>query len=63
MEKKMKKNVYTCIIESLCCIEVNVVTQLYFNNFFFKKREILHPTMNFYFTLQIQLILYNDAIQ
>ena len=63
MEKKMKKNVYTFIIESLCCIEVNIVNQLYFNNFFLKKREILHPTMNFYFILQILLILYSDAIQ
>ena len=55
----MKKNVYTCIIESLCCIEVNVVTQLYFNNFFFKKEgdptpynEFLLYTANSTYSLQ-----------
>ena len=59
MEKKMKKNVYTCIIESLCCIEVNVVTQLYFNNFFLKKEgdptpynEFLLYTANSTYSLQ-----------
>ena len=36
MEKKMKKNVYTRITESLCyAVEINTIlqNQLYFNNF------------------------------
>ena len=36
MEKNMKKNVYMCITESLCCrAEINIVNQLYFNKLHF----------------------------
>ena len=32
MEKNMKKYMYMCITESLCCIaETNIANQLYFN--------------------------------
>ena len=31
----MKKSVYICITESLCCTtEINIVNQIYFNNIF-----------------------------
>ena len=31
MEKNMKKNVYICVTESLCCsADINIVNQLYF---------------------------------
>ena len=34
----MKKNIYMCITESLCCIaEINIVNQLYFNKIYQKK--------------------------
>lgn len=45
MEKTLKKDVYVCVTESLCCTtEINTVHQLYFIKIKLKKKK--KRTMN-----------------